>query len=356
MKRIFLTALGFAAAAFAQDVVSARAGMIQHIEGSVQVDGKTITMPSREKMFSQLPEVKRGSTLTTTEGRAEVLLTPGVTLRLGEETSFKMIDSDLANARVQLKEGMAVVEVIEVLKDTMVTVNVGEATIEFRKPGTYKIHASDRPELLVYDGQADITIAGQKKSAKKGNALSLENSLVARKFDTEKGDALLRWSMRRSGYMAMANVSAASAARSSNMGSMMMMGGRGGMMGGWYWNPYYMMYTYLPYHGMFCSSYVGTCYYSPGRVQQAFYNPVYTNPSGGGSIGAGADNHTSYSYNQNMGYTVASGGRSYEGISSGASASAGAPAAAVAPVAASGGGRSGGDAGGRGGEGGGRAQ
>ena len=357
MKRIFLTAFGFAAAAFAQDVVSARAGMIQHIEGSVQVDGKTITMPSREKIFSQLPEVKKGSTLTTTEGRAEVLLTPGVTLRLGEETSFKMIDSDLADAKVELKEGMAIVEVLEILKDTMVTVNVGPASIEFRKPGTYKIHASDKLELLVYDGQADITIAGQKKTAKKGNAFSLENSLMARKFDTEKGDALLRWSMRRSGYMAMANVSAASAARSSSGGNMMM-GGRGGMMGGWYWNPYYMMYTYLPYRGMFCNSYIGTCYYSPGRVQQAFYTPAYTNPGGGGGIGAGADGHnpTSYSYNQNVGYTVASGDRSYSGISSGASASAGAPAAAAAPVADSGGGRSGGDSGGRGGSGGGRAQ
>ena len=355
MKRIFLTAFGFAAAAFAQDVVSARAGMIQHIEGSVQVDGKAITMPSREKMFSQLPEVKKGSTLTTTEGRAEVLLTPGVTLRLGEETSFTMIDSDLANAKVELKEGMAVVEVLEILKDTMVTVNVGAASIEFRKAGTYKIHASDKPELLVYDGQADVTVGGQKKAAKKGNAFALENSMVARKFDTEKGDALLRWSMRRSGYMAMANVSAASAARSGGGNMMMMGGGRGGMMGGWYWNPYYMMYTYLPYHGMFCNSYIGACYYSPGRVQQAFYNPSYTNP-GGGSVGSEAShNPTSYSYNQNVGYTVASGDRSYSGISSGASASAGAPAAS-APAADSGGGRSGGDSGGRGGEGGGRAQ
>ena len=355
MKRIFLTAFGFAAAAFGQDVVSARAGMIQHIEGSVQVDGKTISMPSREKMFSQLPEVKKGSTLTTTEGRAEVLLTPGVTLRLGEETSFTMIDSDLANAKVELKEGMAVVEVLEILKDTMVTVNVGSASIEFRKPGTYKIHASDKPELLVYDGQAEVTAGGQKKAAKKGNAFALENSMVARKFDTEKGDALLRWSMRRSGYMAMANVSAASAARSGGSSSMMMMGGgRGGMLGGWYWNPYYMMYTYLPYRGMFCNSYIGTCYYSPGRVQQAFYTPAYTNPGGGSSIGGG-DNHTSYGYNQNVGYTVASGDRSYSGISSGASVSAGAPAAS-APAADSGGGRSGGDAGGRGSQGGGRAQ
>ena len=361
MKRIFLTAFGFAAGAFAQDMVSARAGMIQYVEGAVQIDGKTFVMPAREKMFSQFPEVKKDSVLSTGEGRAEILLSPGVTMRIGEDASIRMINSSLTDTQVEVKDGMVVLEVIEVLKENLVTITAGQATIHFRKPGVFKIHASEKPELLVYDGQAEVTVAGQTKSVKKGNAMSLESVTLARKFDTEKGDALLRWSMRRSGYMAMANVSAASSARTSGMysGNGMYSGsgmyGRGGM-GGWYWNPYYMMYTYLPYRGMFCNSYIGTCYYSPDRVYQAFYTqPQYSNPGGAGN-NAGMTNNTNYSYNQNLGYTVASGGRSYGGISSGASASAGAPAAAAAPVAASGGGRSGGDAGGRGGAGGGRAQ
>jgi hypothetical protein len=255
---------------------------------------------------------------------------------------------------------MAIVEVLEVLKDTTATVVVGASSLEFRKAGTYKIHASGKPELLVYDGQVEVTVAGQMKVAKKGNAISLENALVSRKFDTEKGDALLRWSMRRSGYMAMANVSAASTARSSGMmmGGGGMMGGygmRGAGMGGWYWNPYYMMYTYLPYRGMFCNSYIGTCYYSPDRVQQAFYaQPVYSGGSSNSATEQLERNPVSYGYNQNLGYSVASGDRSYSGVSS-ASASAGAPAAA-APAASSGEGRSGADSGGRGSDGGGRAQ
>ena len=65
---------------------------------------------------------------------------------------------------------------------------------------------------------------------------------------------------------------------------------------------------------------------------------------------------TSYGYDQNRGYTVATGDRSYSGISSTASSSAAGAPAATAPVADSGGGRSGGDSGGRGGEGGARAQ
>lgn len=352
MKRIFLTAFGFAAGAFAQDMVSARAGLIQHIEGDVKLDGKTVAMPSRDKMFSQFPEVKKGLTLSTTEGRAEILLSPGVSLRLGEDAAFTMIDSALSNTQVELKQGAAVVEVLELVKDNVVSMTVGQATIQFRRAGTYKIHASDQREIMVYDGQADVTIAGQTKSAKKGNVVSLENVTVARKFDTEKGDALLRWSMRRSGYMAMANVSAASAANTSG-NSMYSTGGRG--MGGWYWNPYYMMYTYLPYSGMFCNNYIGSCFYSPGRVYQAFYTPpVYSAPSGGGAAMGGP----SYGYNQNLGYSVAGGSRGYSGISTGGGAVSGgaAPAAAAAAPAASGGGRSGGDAGGRGGSGGGRAQ
>ncbi len=350
MKRIFLTAFAFAAAASAQDMVSARAGLIQQIEGAVLMDGKAVVMPSREKAFSQFPEVKKGSTLATGEGRAEILLSPGVTLRLGEDSAFKMIDSSLADTRLEITSGMAVVEVLEILKDNLITVTVGQSSIQFRRAGTYKIHASDQPELLVYDGQAEVTLAGQTKVAKRGNAISLENVTLARKFDTEKGDALLRWSTRRSGYMAMANVSAATAARSTSLFSDASRRG----FGGWHWNPYYNMYTYLPYSGMMCFSYSGVCYYSPSRVQQAFYvPPVY---SGGGGAAGGMNQGTSYGYNQNLGYTVASGSRSYSGISSGASASAGAPAAAAAPAASSGGARSGGDSGGRGSAGGGRAQ
>jgi FecR protein len=342
MNRIFLMTLAFAATGLAQDVVSARAGMIQHIEGDVQVDGVAVTMPAKEKMFSSLPEVKKGSTLTTTEGRAELLLAPGVALRIGEDSAFKMIDSNLADTKLELLKGVAIVEVLEVVKDSLVTVHVGSAAVQFRKPGMFRLHASEKSELLVYEGHAEVTLAGQRKSVKKGNAVSLENVTVARKFDAAKGDALHRWSIRRSSYMAMANVSAASASRS------------GISTFGWFWNPYYNMYTYVPQRGAYCSNLTGYCYYSPSYVYMAFYNPQPSYSSGMGNTGGG---QTSYSYNQNLGYTVASGSRSYGGISSGASSSAvGAPAAAAAPVADSGGGRSGASAGGRGDNGGGRAQ
>lgn len=353
MKRIFVTALAFAASALGQDVVSARAGLIQHVEGDVDVDGAAVKMPSREKVFSQLPEVKKGSLLSTAEGRAEILLSPGITLRAGEESTIKMVESKLEDTKVELQKGIAIVEVLEVIKENVVTVYAGNATIEFRKAGTYKIHATGQPELIVYDGLAEMTVAGQVRTVKRGNAVSLENLALARKFDTEKGDALLRWSVRRSGFMAMANVSAASMSTTS-MGSNAFY--RHGM-GNWMWNPYFGMFTYLPYSGRFCNSFIGSCYYSPATVYRAFYVPSYPSPSigGGGAAGYGGGN-TSYSYDQNRGYTVASGGRSYNGISSGASISGGAPAVA-APVADSGGGRSaGGDSGGRGGEGGGRSQ
>ena len=352
MKRILVTALALAASALAQDVVSARAGLIQHVEGDVEVDGAAVKIPSREKVFSQLPEVKKGSLLSTAEGRAEILLSPGITLRVGEESAIKMVESKLEDTKVEVQKGIAIVEVLEVIKENLVTVHADNATIEFRKPGTYKIHATGQPELMVYDGQAEVTVAGQAKMAKKGNAVSLENPTLARKFDTEKGDALLRWSVRRSGYMAMANVSAASMANTS-MGNGLYRHG----MGNWMWNPYYGMFTYLPFSGRFCNNFIGTCYYSPATVYRAFYVPTYPSPNiGGGGPAAYGGGNTGYSYSQDHGYTVASGGRSYEGISSGASVSAGAPAAA-APVADSGGGRSaGGDSGGRGGEGGGRSQ
>ena len=48
--------------------------------------------------------------LSTGQGRAEILLTPGVFLRVGENTSIKMLDNRLLSTRVEFLSGSAIVE------------------------------------------------------------------------------------------------------------------------------------------------------------------------------------------------------------------------------------------------------
>ena len=54
-----------AATVLAQDVVSARSGMIHYVEGLVLLDGQPV-----QPKFAEFPDVKIDDTLTTEDGRA----------------------------------------------------------------------------------------------------------------------------------------------------------------------------------------------------------------------------------------------------------------------------------------------
>jgi len=130
----------------AQYVVSAKAGLVNLAEGQVQLDGHSL-----ESSLTHYPDIKEGSVLTTEEGRAEVLLTPGVTLRLGDHASLKMITNRLIDTRVELLSGKAVVEADEIAKDTSVTVVVNNAAVSLPKACIYRFDSGLAP-LRVYKG------------------------------------------------------------------------------------------------------------------------------------------------------------------------------------------------------------
>src|SRR4051812_37930103 len=77
-----------------QNVISAKSGMVHYMEGDVFLDGKAV-----EVKYSLFPEIKEGQVVRTDEGRVEVLMNPGTFLRLGEHSSFKMIDKRLIDTR-----------------------------------------------------------------------------------------------------------------------------------------------------------------------------------------------------------------------------------------------------------------
>ncbi len=112
MKRSSLVLLMIAAAVSlsAQSVISAHSGTIHYTEGQVTLDGTAV-----QPKFGEFPEVKIGQVLSAQDGRAEVLLTPGVFLRLGENSAFKMISNQLTNTRLEINSGQAMIEVGELL-------------------------------------------------------------------------------------------------------------------------------------------------------------------------------------------------------------------------------------------------
>ena len=79
---------------------SARPGTVNYVEGQVSLGNQTLD----EKSVGST-EVDAGQSLTTENGKAEVLLTPGVFLRLGNESSVRMISSSLIDTQVELSHG-----------------------------------------------------------------------------------------------------------------------------------------------------------------------------------------------------------------------------------------------------------
>src|SRR6266478_5990345 len=142
--------------AFAQTVISAHSGLIHYVEGRVLLDGKPV-----EVKITNFPEVKENMELRTEEGRAEVLLTPGVFLRLAENSSVRMISNSLVDTRVEVVSGSALVEAGELLANNAVTFESHGAQIAIPKKGLYRIDA-DSARLQVYDGQAIVSSASEK--------------------------------------------------------------------------------------------------------------------------------------------------------------------------------------------------
>lgn len=258
----------FAAPGWAQQVVAARSGLVHHIEGDANIDRVPV-----EIKRGQFPELKDGQTFETGDGRAEILLNPGVFLRLDAHSSVLMISSRLADTRIEILRGLAMIEVDDLVKGNQISIRVGDSAVEPLKRGLYEINAEARL-VRVFDGKARATLHGTTVNLGRGRQSSLDQVLHSTKFDLKDTDALYAWSSGRSAMIAQANLSVA---RSMSRGY------RGAS--AWAWYPGLGMYTYLPGAGMIYSPF-GWSLYSPAIVH-AWYFPVYRGGyrgSGSGSV------------------------------------------------------------------------
>lgn len=321
-----------AVSAYAQPVIGAKSGVVNIAEGKVYLADQLL-----ELQPTQFPDIKENAILRTEEGRAEVLLTPGVFLRVWENSSFKMISNRLIDTRIELLSGSAIIEADEISKDTALTVICKDGTITLSKIGLYRFDTQPAQMKVFAKGPAEVTVGGQSYSVSQGKLITLGGTLaVVEKFNAESTDSLDHWSRRRGEVVAQANVSAANRASTSMgtnpCGSIYRTGPvLRQQLGNWGYNPYYGLITYIPCGGNIYSPY-GYRLWSPSGIYRAFYAPRPT--YNGGGFGG-------YNSMPNYGTMGASSG-GYSGAMSSGSSGAG----VSAPAAASSGGSSAGSAGG----------
>lgn len=261
----------------AQSVISAHSGVIHYVEGRVFVNDNVV-----ELKFAQFPDLKENQELRTEEGRAEILLTPGSFLRIGENSAVRMLSNRLTDTRIEVLSGSALVESTELAKDNGITLLYKGNTMLLAKAGLYRVD-SDPARFRAYEGEAIVRSESGQLTLKSSRETLLNGVLASNKFDNQVGDELYRWSSRRSSYVATANVSAARSAYTNNYGSGSYYPGYGG----WAFNPWFGMFTFVPYSGMAYSPF-GYSYWSPYTAY--YYAPQYFYGGGGGgssSSGAG---------------------------------------------------------------------
>ena len=77
-----------------------RPGTVNYIEGAAYLDGRPLHQQSVGSVA-----LDPGQVLTTGAGKAEILLTPGIFLRVDDHSAVKMISPDLAQTQVALERG-----------------------------------------------------------------------------------------------------------------------------------------------------------------------------------------------------------------------------------------------------------
>src|ERR1039458_3515725 len=140
------------AVAAAQGTI-ARLGAVNFIEGQVALEGKALTPGALEGV-----EVGAGQTLSTEQGKAEVLLTPGAFLRLGDQAAIKMSAQSASNTSVEVLHGEAILEVVQPVTSRLEVVD-GQARANIQRPGIYEFHAG-HPAVAVVAGKARRSLAG----------------------------------------------------------------------------------------------------------------------------------------------------------------------------------------------------
>src|SRR5579863_1864754 len=125
---LFLGASLCASRLRAEDRQPARPGTVNYVEGQVYLGTQSLDGSSVGKV-----EVDPGETLTTAKGKVEMLLTPGVFVRLGEQSSATMISSGLIDTRISVDQGEVLVEVAEIHPENDLRVLVDEKSTELIK-------------------------------------------------------------------------------------------------------------------------------------------------------------------------------------------------------------------------------
>ncbi len=248
----FLLTLGLSGTANAQYLISSRAGFVNRVEGKVYIlradseDGEK----GRASLGTQMRD---GDTLSASAGSfAETLLNPGSYLRLNENAEIRAVNTDLNSVRFELIKGTVIVEVSQTDKQAPIEIVTPQGVLTIAKAGLQRIDAKGSATLVsVRQGEIHLGTRqdlAARKSLKigRGKVVTLTGSARPGQSDIAKlnedaADNFDRWSFDRAHMLTMANQSS--------------LRRKGVLTAGWYYDPFYGFYTFIPWRSNYWSPY-----------------------------------------------------------------------------------------------------
>ena len=209
-RGVLLTTLGLIAIQVAaQSAIPARAGLIHLSEGAVFLDGRRM-----DPVRGRFPEIPEGSRLATTTGKVEVLLAPTIFLWLGNHSAIRLQRNSLADTRIELLEGSAVLQSSELPSENSVTVIEKEAQVRLSGGSLYRMDAAPS-QLTVRNGRATVVEPKGSLVVSGSQRLTFATGLITT-LKKEEDDGLDQWAQERRRAIAADNVKRLRAENAAN--------------------------------------------------------------------------------------------------------------------------------------------
>jgi len=135
------------------------------------------------------------------------MLTPGIMLRLDENSAIKMVASKLADTRLEFVSGAGALDSRNAAPGEPLTITYKDYRMRFARAGRYRMD-SEPAQLRVEEGEAEVACHGKSVVVKATEALPLNAKLMAHMEDHPIGDPLDHWADERSARISADNSSA----------------------------------------------------------------------------------------------------------------------------------------------------
>lgn len=324
---LFLATALVPATLAAQTTNGAVPGSLNFIQGQANIDGQPL---DANNPSTQPHQLQPGQTLATANGSADILLAPGALLRIGNDTTVRMVAGDNSRTEVRLEQGRGNVSVNVVRHDHLLLIDMPNGQTQILSKGLYTFNTATNT-MRVFNGEAyafpgtDMASDIKPVKVKESHEIILGGDRAKPdKFDREMADNdLLPWTGPKEAQAVVAN-NGAMYNGDVSYSSAGYYGGASGFYGGSgfygpyaFGDPYYAGYPYggwgpygfygYPFFGV-GFGYWGGGFYRGGAGFGSAYNhggyPIH-GPVRGGAVSGVRGGYT--------GHSVSGGSRSFSG-------------------------------------------